>query len=49
MHLSTSADVQAVMPLIVPLVVQFMAEVSKLPPDERMRRINRVLEALSGR
>ena len=37
------------MPLIVPLIVQFMAEVAKLPPEERMRRINRVLEALSDR
>lgn len=37
------------MPLVVPLITQFMAEVAKLPPDERMRRINRVLEALSGR
>jgi hypothetical protein len=35
------------MPLIVPLITQFMAEVAKLQPDERMRRINRVLEALS--
>jgi hypothetical protein len=49
MHLSTSSDVQGLMPLIVPLITQFMAEVSKLPPDARMRRINRVLEALSGR
>ena len=49
LHLSTAADVQAVMPLIVPLVVQFMAEVSKLPPEQRALRINRVLEALSGR
>ena len=47
MHLSTGSDVQAVMPLIVPLITQFMAEVAKLQPDERMRRINRVLEALS--
>jgi hypothetical protein len=37
------------MPLIVPLVVQFMAEVAKLPPKERTRRITRVLEALGGR
>jgi hypothetical protein len=49
MHLSTSSDVQGLMPLIVPRITQFMAEMSKLPPDERMRRINRVLEALSGR
>jgi hypothetical protein len=41
MHLSTSSDVQAVMPLVVPLITQFLAEVSKLQPDERMRRINR--------
>jgi hypothetical protein len=49
MHLSTGSDVQAVMPLIVPLITQFMAEVAKLPPEQRMARINRVLEALSGR
>jgi hypothetical protein len=49
MDLSTSSDAQAVMPLVVPLIVQFLAEVSKLPPDQRMARINRVLEALSGR
>ena len=39
MHLSTPSDVQAVMPLIMPLITQFLAEVSKLPPDERARRI----------
>ena len=49
MHLSTSSDVQAVMPLIVPLITQFMAEVAKLPPEQRMARINRVLEALNGK
>jgi hypothetical protein len=48
MHLSTSSEVQGLMPLIVPLITQFLAEVSKLPPDERMRRINRVLSALRG-
>ena len=37
------------MPLVVPLIVQFMAEVSKLPPDERTRRITGVLEALGGK
>jgi hypothetical protein len=42
------ADI-ALMALVMPLVQQFMAEIAKLPPDERMRRINRVLEALSGR
>jgi hypothetical protein len=49
MHLSTGSDVQAVKPLIVPLITQFMAEVAKLRPEQRMVRINRVLEALSGR
>jgi|SoiMethySBSTD1v2_1073268.scaffolds.fasta_scaffold3231903_1 hypothetical protein len=49
MHLSTSPNVQGLMPPIVPLITQFLNEVAKLPPDERMRRINRVLEALSGR
>ena len=48
MHLSTSSEVQGVIPLIVPLVTQFLNEVAKLPPDERMRRVNRVLEALRG-
>jgi hypothetical protein len=42
------ADV-ALMGLVMPLVSNFMQAISKLPPDERMRRINRVLEALSGR
>ena len=37
------------MPLVVPLIVQFMADVAKLPPEQRAPRINRVLEALSGR
>ena len=49
MHLSTSADAQAAMPLVVPLIVQFMADVAKLPPEQRALRINRVLQALSGR
>jgi hypothetical protein len=49
MHLSTSSDVQGLMPLIVPLITQFLNEVAKLPPDERALRIQRVLEALSGR
>ena len=43
MHLSTSADAQAVMPLVVPLIVQCMADVAKLPPEQRAPRINRVL------
>jgi hypothetical protein len=49
MHLSTSSDVQSVMPLIVPLITSFLNKVAKLPPDERQRRIGRVLEALSER
>jgi hypothetical protein len=43
---ATPSDVQALMPFIMPLISNFMQEVSKLPPDERIRRINRVLEAL---
>ena len=31
-----------------PLITQFAAEISKLPPDQRQCRIHRVLEALSG-
>ena len=39
----------ALMALVLPLITQFLKDIEKLPPDERMRRINRVLEALSGR
>ena len=45
----TPLDAQALMPLVMPLITQFLGEVAKLPPDERVRRINRVLEALSDR
>jgi hypothetical protein len=41
-------DAQGLMPLIMPLITGFLTQVSKLPPDERMRRINRVLTALRG-
>jgi hypothetical protein len=47
MHLSTSSDVQGLMPLIVPLITSFLNEVSKLPPQVRMRRIHRMREAMS--
>jgi hypothetical protein len=47
MHLSTSSDVQGLMPLIVPLITSFPNEVSKLPPQVRMRRIHRMREAMS--
>jgi hypothetical protein len=46
---TTPSDVQALMPFIMPLINNFMIKVSKLSPDERMRRTNRVLEALNGR
>jgi len=39
----------AVMALVMPLITQFLKDVTPLPPEERMRRINRVLEALNGR
>jgi hypothetical protein len=37
------------MPLIVPLITKFLADIVKLPPDARERRIHRMLEALRGR
>ena len=42
-------DAQGLMPLIMPLIIQFLRDVTPLPPEQRMARINRVLEALSGR
>jgi hypothetical protein len=39
-------DAQGLMSLILPRIIQFLKDVT---PLERMRRINGVLEALSGR
>ncbi len=47
--LPTATDAQALTAFVMPFVAQFMAAISKLPPEERQRRIARVLDALAGR
>lgn len=47
--LPPAGDAQALTALVLPLVTAFMSEIAKLPPEQRQRRISKVLDALAGR
>jgi hypothetical protein len=46
---TTPLDVQVLMPFMMPLISQFLNEASKLPPDERVPKIHRVLRDTTAR
>jgi hypothetical protein len=45
--LPQATDIPAITALVMPFVTKFLADIAKLPIDERQHRIARVLDALS--